>query len=295
MVLTKRHRNILRSHKFPKPRRNFRSPNGFLEYEYLQCLKALVLLDESGKVDDLKNTIRGVDSLKIDPYFLSEGLAELLIRTDLPEKVYSSPDISPVLEIVLPHGFLVDEGQSVSLMYIVDIPLHFEMSSMEVPDLTGLPGMGLRDLIYVVYGVNEFGSVYQDRIFTDTCLLQPFCEDHESNYSNVYTSLRSLALNLLLLLKEYPEYVTVESGIKGKSGFGSISCKDRKTAPRVIGENFNIRPVRKVFKGEQESVNGRFRIPHMRRGHWRRQRHGVNRSSVKQVWIRPMLINCDID
>ena len=295
MVLTKKHRNILRSHKLPKPRRNFRSPNGFLDYEYLQCLKARALLDESGRINFLKSTIREVDSLKIDPYFLREGLAELLLRTDLPEKVYSSPDVSPLLEIVLPHGFLVDEGQSVSLMYIVDVPLLFEMSSKEVPDVPAPPGMGFRDLVYAVFGIGEFGSVYEDRIFTDTCLLSSPEYRHEPEHSDVHASLRSIALNLLLMLKEYPEYVTVESGIKGRSGFGSISCKDRKIPPRVIGENFNIRPVRKVFKGEEESVNGRSRIAHMRRGHWRRQRHGVNRCSVKHIWIRPMLINCDID
>ena len=39
------------------------------------------LLDESGGINFLKSTIREVDSLKIDPYFTREGLAELLLRT----------------------------------------------------------------------------------------------------------------------------------------------------------------------------------------------------------------------
>lgn len=233
MVLTKRHRSILRAQNLPKPRRNFRSPVGFLDYEYLHWIKTCILLDESGGIDFFKDAIRGVDSLKVDPYFLKKGLAELLLRTDLPEKVFSSPDVSPILEIVLPHGLLVSEGQSISLMYVIDIPLHFEMSGCDVPDIPGPTGRTLRDLVYAVFAVSEFGVVFEDRIFSYTCLT-PSIDGRDWNPSDVHQSLRSIALNLLLLLKEYPEYVTVASGAKGKSGFGSGSGKDQKIAPRVI-------------------------------------------------------------
>lgn len=41
--------------------------------------------------------------------------------------------------------------------------------------------------------------------------------------------------------------------------------------------------------------SGGARMPHLRRGHIRRQRHGAGNQQIKKIWIAPMFVNADPD
>lgn len=95
--------------------------------------------------------------------------------------------------------------------------------------------------------------------------------------------LTNIAASLLLLMAARPEMVEssdeVVKRIKAKSG--GKKSPDDLWAPKWVGRNYRRpRPPMDAEVGSHASPR-----PHMRRGHWRRQRYGEGRADSKLVWI----------
>jgi hypothetical protein len=70
----------------------------------------------------------------------------------------------------------------------------------------------------------------------------------------------------------------------------------RRDAARTGGGNVRVLNVRATTKKPTEAVeaSGRHVAPHVRRGHWRRQRFGPGSKQIKRLRIAPVIVNAHL-
>jgi hypothetical protein len=159
------------------------------------------------------------------------------------------------------------------------------------------------DYQYGVFGLCEHGGVLYAPVLGDNDL-NPSTEGEMiisgGEVDDVLQSIKSIGLNLMILLQEYPEYIatqTVKTNPAGR-GFGSGKTNKQKSlgGARVIGSDFNIRRESDNIATRIHSPNqgqASTKKPHFRRGHWRRQRRGIGLTDHHYIWIKPKFINMD--
>lgn len=286
-----------------KPDREYSSPPGYLSHEYMYCLKQMSFFEfEKNEIwRGLAIASLGMDELSIDPYFLSKDILQHLVNTDLPDPSTPYQELTPFLEVAIPTGELLDDdGDSIILIIVVDYFLWRAQAKHEIikSQFQG-PEPEYR---YGVYGLSEHGGVFYAPVHNQE-ELNPIAEGEivisNATVIDVLHRLKSIGLNLLLLLQEYPEYVVTHPIRQNRSGsgFGKSTKKAKLKAPRIIGSDVNIRRERDAFTQAQnnsiKSSMGTFKRPHFRRGHWRRQRKGKGLVDHQYIWIKPRLINAE--
>jgi hypothetical protein len=147
------------------------------------------------------------------------------------------------------------------------------------------------------------GAVLQDVINGLVEKLDASIDKDNSAFRDWYLEVCKITFNLLLLCQEYPEYLRTDS-VEEKMRDYNDKTKIIKVRNQVIGSNFNLRPTVKDSRENQSVPTGRSVIAHWRRGHWRRQTHGLNyilanpeakiiENKYHMVWIKPVFVNKD--
>jgi len=286
-----------------KPDREFKSPQGYLDHEYLYCLKQMAFFEiEKNEIwRGLAYTCLGIDDLKIDPYYISKDILSHLANTELPDLSHPFQEATPFLEVVLPTGELLDdEGDSIVMLIVVDYYLWREMAQDD--RLKKVWEGTEKSYRYGVYGLCEHGAVFYAPILSEKDL-NPVAQGEVvisgGRVDDVLQTVRSIGLNLLILVQEYPDYITIKPSPPCISGPGFGKAKKTKKpvlrSPRIIGSDFNVKydledhqSQISVISSPAHSVGKR---PHFRRGHWRRQRKGDRLKEHQYIWIKPKLIN----
>ena len=286
-----------------KPDREYSSPPGYPSHEYMYCLKQMSFFefDKNEIWQGLAMASLEIDELSIGPYFLSKDILQHLVNTDLPDPSTPYQEVTPFLGIAIPTGDLLDdEGDSIVLIIVVDNILWRSQTKHET--IKSQFHELEPEYRYGIYGLTEHGGVFYAPVHNQSDL--NLVAEGEIVISNetvidILHRLRSIGLNLLLLLQEYPEYVTsypIRQNQSG-SGFGKSPQKSRTKAPRIIGSDVNIRREKDAFTQVQtnslKSGHGTFKRPHFRRGHWRRQRKGKGLVDHQYIWIKPKLVNAE--
>lgn len=286
-----------------KPDREYSSPPGYLSHEYMYCLKQMSFFEfEKNEIwKGLAIASIGIDELSIDPYFLSKDILQHLVNTDLPDPSTPYQELTPFLEVAIPTGELIDDdGDSIALIIVIDYFLWRSQARHEI--IKSQFQEYEPEYRYGVYGLSEHGGVFYAPV-QNQGELNPVAEGEliisNETVINILHRLKSIGLNLLLLLQEYPEYVVthpIRQNHSG-SGFGKPTKKSRVKAPRIIGSDVNIRREKDTFAQVQtnsmKSGSGTFKSSHFRRGHWRRQRKGKGLVDHQYIWIKPKLINAE--
>jgi len=289
-----------------KPDREFRSPKGYLTHEYLNCLKQMAFFEH--ETNDIWRGLAfatlGMIDLAIEPYYISDEILSSLINTDLPDLSYPFQEISPFLEAYLPSGALLDdEGDSVVSLIVVDHILWKQMARDD--QLKQYWKKEKIDYRYGVYGLCEHGGIFYAPVLNNQDL-NPTAEGElvisGGRVTDVLQSIKSIGLNLMILLQEYPEYITVTAPPLSSGGSGFGKSKNRKKIalhpPRIIGCDFNVRAETdsdiQLSQAATLANSGNTKTPHFRRGHWRRRRTGQGLRNHRHIWIRPKYINCSI-
>jgi hypothetical protein len=94
--------------------------------------------------------------------------------------------------------------------------------------------------------------------------------------------LAGLVFNLVLAMEARPELLTQGNPNGKRSKRGSEFW-----LPNIIGKSY------RVSRNGGQGVTGLTQRMHWRRGHWRNQVYGVQRSLHRQVWIEPTLVAAD--
>jgi len=286
-----------------KPVREFRSPEGYLDHEYLHCLKQMSFFEvEKNEIwRGLSMAVLGLQDLEIDPYYVTSDILRYLVNTDLPSATQAYQEVSPFLELVIPTGELVDdEGDSIVLLIVIDYFLWKEMARDELLQSIWEDEKTLYR--YGIYALCEHGAVFYAPVLNDKELDATATGEtviRNGVVDNVLQVVKLIGLNLMILLKEYPEYITVQSSGKlhGSSGFGGKPkvSKPTKYSPKIIGADFNtkVSTEQTVIQAPTQaggSTKKSTKRPHFRRGHWRRQRKGTRLVNHEYVWIKPVFI-----
>jgi len=286
-----------------KPIREFRSPEGYLNHEYLHCLKQMPFFEaEKNEIwRGLSMAVLGLQDLEIDPYYVTTDILKYLVNTDLPSSTQAYKEVSPFLELVIPTGELVDdEGDSIVLLIVIDYFLWREMARAEI--LKSIWKEEKTPYRYGVYGLCEHGAVFYTPVLNDKGLNATATGEiiiRDGRVDNVLEVVSLIGLNLMILLKEYPEYVTIQStgNLNTGSGFGGKAnlYKATKHSPKIIGADFNTKlivekTVTLASTQAKTTTKKPTKRPHFRRGHWRRQRKGMRLADHEYVWIKPIFI-----
>jgi hypothetical protein len=286
-----------------KPSREYRSPEGYLDHEYLHCLKQMSFFEvEKNEIwRGLSIATLGLQDLEIDPYYLSKDILRYLVNTDYPSTSISLQETYPLLEVVIPTGELLDDqGDSIVLLIIVDYFLWRDMARANL--LRSMWQNEPTSYRYGIYGLCEHGAVFYTPVQTKEEDQVAAGEVVISNGKvvDVLQAVKSIGINLMILLKEYPEYVTIQASAPyNTSGFGLASKQNTKKSskldPKVIGVDFNTkvtveRPSNNVKLNPSTQKKNPSKRAHFRRGHWRRQRKGQRLVDHEYVWIKPVFI-----
>lgn len=234
---------------------------------------------------------------KVPTYFVGKELLPALLDTDPPEDMAATeiPWPVPAAVFMLPNGALaspkdgpvrflaVARGQA-GLSYAPhDHALcglrmeHDVLALWTVAEGTGLPTFGktarLEGTLAVLMRDGPSNLVAGDGSASSL----------PADDAAFVARLTNIAASLMLLMAARPEMVEsadeVVKRIKAKSGDGKSA--DDLWAPRWVGRNYQRpRPPSVGDPGNHASPR-----PHMRRGHWRRQRFGEGRAETKVVWI----------
>ncbi|WP_336794106.1 hypothetical protein [Gordonia malaquae] len=107
-----------------------------------------------------------------------------------------------------------------------------------------------------------------------------------------HTEWRDQVLNLAAVVAwadwHEPQEVRAEdAGRSARSGADAVPSSDLENAVRIL----NVRATRSAASESASASVGGTVAPHIRRGHWRRQRYGSKRSLIKRVRIAPTLVN----
>lgn len=95
---------------------------------------------------------------------------------------------------------------------------------------------------------------------------------------NIYT-FKNLCSFLLYLIENKPELITTDNTYTSK-GFGKNSKPEYKN-PSWIGKHYYV-------KSECDITS---KCPHIRTGHFRKQKYGTNNEKEKVIWIEPCFVN----
>lgn len=134
-------------------------------------------------------------------------------------------------------------------------------------------------------------------------------DNNDGHYEFEFDDARRVALNSMLLLTQYetriradnPERVQeLKRNASRSSHKPAIARRRRESEERLIGEPEVIEftqhvCVREEQGGDRAGGNSHIEVsPHWRRGHWRRQAHGLGRELRKLIFIRPVLVREDL-
>jgi hypothetical protein len=234
---------------------------------------------------------------RVPTYFVGRELLPSLLATDPPEDMAASdiPWPVPAALFVFPNGLLSSPTDGPIRFLAVarsragqahapydgaplNVVAQFDALALwTVAEGAGLPSFGR---------VARLGGTMRDLM--KDCRTGQVSADGEgaplpADDAAFLDRLTNIAASLLLVMAARPEMVEsadeVVKRIKAKSGGGKAA--DDLWAPRWVGRNY--RKPRPPAGGE--AGNHASPRPHMRRGHWRRQRHGEGRSETKIVWI----------
>ena len=102
----------------------------------------------------------------------------------------------------------------------------------------------------------------------------------------------AVAVHLMLALNVIPdnqELFTPESMARPAKIKRGVIVKEELWHPRILGKDYLLP------KAHGPALGGTHASPrlHVRRGHWRQQRFGKQRSLIKPIWIRPMLVGVE--
>jgi hypothetical protein len=277
------------------PARQYANPKGYVAHDFIHKAKQVTKIYGELEVNEIyvmcKQMYELMEVAKTEPYFLSPDLLLPLLQTDLPDLSHPYQDVAPFLEVMVPLGMLFDEdGDSVCCITIVDYEV---ISRLFGYSLSIDPSDG--ELRYSIIARTEGGATIHVPVYANS-ELNPSAEGDGVIYNEelmpILDKIKAVGMNLLLLLEAYPDYVShipVPNPLQQK-GFGKP--KKKLLAPRVIGADFLTRKVTPSTSPNQPTKRiGKAKSPHIRRGHWRRSRHGQGRRQYRWNWIQPRMIN----
>lgn len=242
---------------------------------------------------------------KVPTYFVGKELLPALLDTDPPEDMAAAeiPWPVPAAVFMLPNGALASPK---------DGPVRFlavargQAGQSYAPHDDALCGLRMEHDALALWTVAEGPGL---ATFGKTARLEgtlaDLMRDGSSNLvagdgsasklpaddAAFVARLTNIAASLLLLMAARPEMVEsadeVVKRIKAKPG--SVKTADDLWAPRWVGRNYR----RPRPPADSEAGNHASPRPHMRRGHWRRQRHGEGRAETRLVWIELTYVLAD--
>jgi hypothetical protein len=296
--LTKRKKDLIDSFKYlplerRKPEREYGSPKGFITHSHHHKSKEIAsLMGEMSGANDIHVAWSNINDLmkqfKTEPYFLSPQTLDDLLETELPSIGTPYQDSIPILEVILPSGHLLDdENDSIYCLVIVDYEVANQMAGYKIF------GKGNGELPrYTIFAFTECGALFNAPIFNDADI-KAIAEGEgvisDAVTMNTLDRIKAVGLNLLLMLEAYPEYIRHTPIPNQAKGFG----RSNKTilAPRVISADSLVRKQTPQKSQQKTPRIGTPKSPHIRKGHWRRSRHGQGRRQYRWNWIQPKRIN----
>lgn len=181
--------------------------------------------------------------------------------------------------------------------------------------LHGIPG---KELPYIEDAIAQIGARVEGVLLLSDDLGRPldefaWCLSLDSKYGESIgrivvparrsaTAHRDLITNLLAVTAwanwHSPDSRTeVPLGMKPDDVEGLIHSRDFQNDARRAGAGVRVIDTVRTRRGgirEKASQGDRHVDPHIRRGHWRRQRHGKGLSMVRMVRISPVLVNAHL-
>lgn len=99
----------------------------------------------------------------------------------------------------------------------------------------------------------------------------------------------AVAIHLLLALNAVPEQLEPERMTRPARIKRGVVVKEELWHPRILGGNYSH------TANERAALGGTHASPrlHVRRGHWRHQRHGKGNALTKMKWLKWMLIGAE--
>lgn len=223
-------------------------------------------------------------------YYLNNTLFKDLIETEIPENWQNLKPFSNEGIFMLPLNHLEYQGfkrkEYLNWIYFCYInPENFSNNFQNIV-LQKYKTINTKPFIIWVGCSNEF-SVFGSSIdlMDSVNYLNTNIEDSEAK--NFIIKVSKLVLNIFLLMYQEPKYL--ELGYKKSKYKNKLPQSSKSKNPNWIGNNYlSLIPQNKI----KSFNNYRTVIPHLRKGHWARRRHGKKQNWYYQLhWIQPTLVN----
>ncbi|MGH9846383.1 MAG: hypothetical protein ACREEM_47395, partial [Blastocatellia bacterium] len=219
-------------------------------------------------------------------FHIGRDLAEALARTEAPESL-RWPDMSlpfPAGIFLLPCGLVKDHaGRAYDFVGWCRV-----VAGQTVSIPQGRPiAFGNDALIFTTASIDDPHFAGLVKSLDATTWAQARIPELDSDVSNlvaderdVINHLARIAINALLTFDARPELREPGARVKTKTKHRG---RRETWSPNWVGRSYSI---------SRQTATGTHASPrmHWRRGHWRMQPHGPNRSEHKLIWIEPVLI-----
>lgn len=298
--------------------RRFEIPTGFFSPKRL-AVPAFWAMHEWCEWKDQKthleirdaNSNKVVSSLiekQVPTYFVSKAIMQALINTDLPKdfQLKEMPWPMDALLFALPEKTLTSAHGDITLLAIVKCTNR--SYSHEWMNWGAVDHMVIRHSVAhegpdtaCILAMTDSGKVFQWEAPLDATSIHDaslirategelqrlgedgICEETEEIF--VTQNLPRTAFQIILAMLACPEMVEVGTIVRAPSQKkGKVKCA-------LWSPNFFGKAYRRHDQVAGESENPQQRRAHWRRGHFRHQRFGVGNTSIRVLWIQPMLIN----
>lgn len=253
----------------------------------------------------------------VPTYFVSGGVLQSLINTDLPRDLvmHELPWPMPAMLFAIPKGMLLTPTGHITLMVVAKLDASEECRfqagiQWDNPELnrwiaTAYPTHADRETMAVLALASD-GKTYLWECPLDSLTVQGGADirvqgidltaekeecaglnPQEEQFAS--RNLPEAALQLLLGMLACPEMIEAGERTRGARE------KKGKTKSELWSPNFFGRAYRKYeLTGDPDENEEREKChprPHWRRGHFRHQRFGAGRAGIRIIWIRRVLIN----
>ena len=266
----------------------FVSPEGYLPFdECLLNLGKMHLLTKSPElfagllnVDErinLRKTAKHLQIEKLDesmtPYWLSEQLAQGLLKTRLPKDFFlDTSNLAGVIFLPIKLGIQLDSSKKGGMLVNC---FYYHLNEKE------LNVAAYADERLIMYG---FKRANISKVLECTSNLDDIdVEDIDVEELEFGIKLANLGVQALLYIENY-EPQLLPNYTRDVSLLPPMAC-------RMIGQHYQLKGSCSPKHGNEDSSA---KSTHWRSGHWRNQLYGSrnnNNQQHKTIWIEPMLIN----
>lgn len=227
--------------------------------------------------------------LRVPTYWVTRELADAASHTSPPETLKLADIKFPLdaMLFMLPEGTLDPPGQRASWVSITR--RNSRDGGKMVCFVCGGQGPTYSTLLKDSEPLSQFDSL-------DFECPHPMTGEHigelvDPNDRKFTRRMCHLGITLLMLMSARPELVLVETPHDAPVREDGRADRNKLFRPNWIGSGY------RVARKSEEAAFGTHASPvmHWRRGHWRHQPCGPNRSERKDIWIEPCLVSAPED